>query len=179
MILTQAQLKAIVPTMNQARLDTFTDPINETLIKYGITDMPVVAMFIAQVMHESCGCIYTTELASGQAYEGRKDLGNTQKGDGVLYKGRGLIQVTGRSNYAAMTMALDHDFLSHPTDLALPEWAALSAGQFWKDKNLSDLAQPNTDDAFLKVTKRINGGTNGLADRQAYWARAKKVLGVN
>jgi len=178
MQLTQQQLKLIVPTMNQQRLDTFTGPINDTLTKYGLDDPVVVAMFIAQIMHESCGCIYTTELASGNAYEGRKDLGNSQPGDGVRYKGRGLIQITGRTNYAAMTLALDHDFLSNPTDLAQPEYAALSAGEFWNTHNLSALAAPNTEAAFELVTRRINGGLNGLADRQSYWARAKKVLGV-
>jgi putative chitinase len=77
-----------------------------------------------------------------------------------------------------MTMELDHDFLSTPTDLATPEYAALSAGQFWTDHNLSALAAPNTEAAFEAVTRKINGGLNGLSDRQAYWARAKTALGV-
>ncbi|MDF2435470.1 MAG: putative chitinase [Mucilaginibacter sp.] len=178
MPLTVAQLKTIAPSMTASRIDTFLGPINDAMMKFNINTPAAQAMFLAQIMHESCACYYTKELASGQAYEGRKDLGNSQPGDGVRYKGRGLIQITGRANYAAVTMALDIDVLSNPELLEAPENAALSAGWFWSTHGLTELASANTADAFEKVTRRINGGINGLVDRQAYWGRAKIALGV-
>jgi putative chitinase len=178
MPITSDQLKAIAPTMSQVRLTTFLGPINDTLSKFNISTPAAQAMFLAQIMHESCACIYTVEIASGKAYEGRIDLGNTQPGDGVKYKGRGLIQITGRTNYAAVGQALGVDFINHPTLLEQPENAALSAGWFWNSRHLTDIANLNTEAAFEVVTHRINGGLNGLVDRQQYWGRAKTALGI-
>jgi len=141
--------------------------------------------FLAQVGHESGGLFYTEELASGSAYEGRKDLGNTQKGDGIKFKGRGLIQITGRTNYLAVSKALGTDFISNPTLLGGKNIttcsnvqlknAAESAGWFWSTRKLNDLANQiditkNIDSGnnlvvFKKITKAINGGYNGLPDR--------------
>ena len=129
--------------------------------------------FLAQVMHESCGLIYTKELTSGKAYEGRADLGNTHAGDGVRYKGRGYIQITGRANYEALSNDLRIDCVNHPEMLEQPHWALMSALWYWKLKGLNRYADK---DAFTELTKRINGGTNGLQDRLGWLKRANKYI---
>jgi putative chitinase len=129
--------------------------------------------FLAQLAHESAGFKTTTEYASGKAYEGRKDLGNTQKGDGVRYKGRGLIQITGRSNYNTMSKAFGVDFVKEPELAAEFPYAALTAALYWKNHNINRYADR---DDIRGVTKVINGGYNGLADRMSYLAKAKKAV---
>jgi Predicted chitinase len=178
MRITASHLKAIEPTITKYRIDKFLGPINRAMEKFGITEPEVQAMFLAQIMHESGAFRYVEEIASGKAYEGRKDLGNTQPGDGVRFKGRGLIQITGRANYKAVSEALEQDFVSNPELLEEPENAALSAAWFWNSRGLTEVAKSNTEAAFRLVTRRINGGYNGLADRLKYWVRAKKALGV-
>jgi putative chitinase len=178
MSITSNQLSKIAPNLSEPKLSMWCSHINEAMVLFHITTPEAEAMFIAQTMHESGECRYTKELASGQAYEARKDLGNTIPGDGVRYKGRGLIQITGRANYKRISDACGVDFVAHPELLETPDWAAASAAWFWSINKLNDIAQLNTDDSFLKVTKRINGGTNGLEDRRKYWIRAKQQLGV-
>jgi putative chitinase len=132
------------------------------------------AHFLAQVGHESGQLRYTEEIASGAAYEGRKDLGNTQPGDGVRFKGRGLIQLTGRANYAAFAQACGQDVVADPDLVAeKPRLAVDAAVWFWGEHGLNALADK---DDVLGITKCINGGTNGLADREALLARAKWFL---
>jgi putative chitinase len=106
-------------------------------------------------------------------YEGRKDLGNTEPGDGYKFKGRGLIQTTGRANYAATGKALGVYLLSDPTLLALPDLAARSAGWYWRAHGLNELADVGD---FKRITLRINGGTNGMDDRLARFKVAQEVL---
>jgi putative chitinase len=118
---------------------------------------------------------YVKELATGQAYEGRKDLGNIEPGDGVKFKGRGLIQITGRTNYGALSKALGADLINHPELLEGPVYASLSAGWFWDSRKLNELADVMD---FLRITRRINGGLTNLEDRQKYFALAKKTLGI-
>jgi putative chitinase len=132
-----------------------------------------LAHFLAQVGHESGQLRYVLELASGKAYEGRQDLGNTLPLDGVRYKGRGLMQITGRHNYALCGLGLDLPLLENPELLEEPAYAAMSAAWFWHNKNLNALA--DLDD-LLKITKIINGGTNGLADREMLLNRSKEIL---
>ena len=127
--------------------------------------------FIAQVAHESGEFRYLKEIASGKAYEGRKDLGNLYKGDGMRYKGRGLIQITGRSNYRELSKSFGVDFVLHPELLETPQYAVLSACWFWKSRGLNRLADVND---FLRITRRINGGTNGIQHRQIYLDRANQ-----
>lgn len=129
-------------------------------------------MFIAQVAHESGGFRYREEIASGDAYEGRRDLGNTHPGDGRRFKGRSYIQITGRSNYAEISHALGMDFVSHPERLAEPKYAAAGAAWWWKAHGCNQLADKGD---FIAVTRRINGGINGLPDRQAYYRKARLV----
>jgi len=131
------------------------------------------AHFLAQLAHESAGFRTATEYASGKAYEGRKDLGNTEKGDGVRFKGRGLIQVTGRANYAQMSKILGQDFVSNPKLAASFPWAALTAAEYWKSRNINRLADK---DDIRGVTRLINGGYNGLQDRIKYTNRAEDAL---
>jgi putative chitinase len=143
------------------------------MMEFGIDTVERETMFLAQVAHESGAFNYVREIASGQAYEGRKDLGNTEPGDGVRYKGRGLIQVTGKANYKSCGDALGIDLIAQPELLETPEYAARSAGWFWDSRKLNAIADKGD---FLLLTKRINGGTNGYADRQAYLQRAQGVI---
>ncbi|HEY6252110.1 MAG TPA: glycoside hydrolase family 19 protein [Candidatus Angelobacter sp.] len=134
------------------------------------------AHFLAQLGHESGSLIYSEEIASGQAYEGRADLGNTQPGDGPRFKGRGLIQITGRTNYTAYGTARNRDFITgdNPKLLATdPNLAADCSGWFWATRNLNPLADK---DDVLSITKRINGGINGLDDRKGRLQLAKCLL---
>ena len=139
----------------------------------GITTKPRQAMFLAQLAHESGGLRYMEEIASGAAYEGRRDLGNTQPGDGRRFKGRGPIQLTGRSNYAAASRALGIDLVNNPTRAADPDVGFRTAAWYWNTRNLNKYADSGD---FKELTRRINGGYNGLADRQKYYARALDVL---
>lgn len=167
-----AQLRRIYPFAG-AKIDVFLAPLNAAMAEFDIITLARQASFIAQVGHESGQLRYVREIASGAAYEGRKDLGNTQPGDGVRFRGRGLVQITGRSNYTAAMMALDIDCVEHPELLELPVNACRSAGWFWKTHGLNELADAGDQ---VKVTRRINGGTNGLADRLALFEVAKRVL---
>lgn len=173
-MITKEQLLAIMPNA-KTRAGLFLDALNAAMAEFGI-DTPIrQAAFLAQIGHESGQLLYVKELASGKAYEGRRDLGNDVPGYGVKYKGRGLIQLTGYNNYVALMMALDIDCVNHPELLEEPINACRSAGWFWATNNLSRYADSGD---FLTLTKRINGGTNGLKDRQELYARACKVLGV-
>lgn len=170
--MTLDQLIKIMPYA-RARAATFLAPLNDTMTEFGIDTPARQASFLAQVGHESGQLRYVRELASGTAYEGRKDLGNTQPGDGVRFKGRGLIQITGRANCLACGKALGVDLVSNPALLESPVLAARSAGWFWATHGLNELADAGDQ---TKVTRRINGGTNGLADRLALFAVADQVL---
>lgn len=166
------QLKQILP-LSGRRASTFCDPLNAAMQEFDINTPARQASFIAQVGHESGQFVYVRELASGAAYEGRADLGNTHLGDGVRYKGRGLIQVTGRSNYEACGHALGLDLLTNPELLELPVNAARSAAWFWRTHGLNQLADAGDQ---VAVTRRVNGGTNGLAERLAFFEVAEKVI---
>ncbi|HLN25617.1 MAG TPA: glycoside hydrolase family 19 protein [Patescibacteria group bacterium] len=173
--LTADQLTTIMPYATKANIALFTQPINDTFDAFSIDTPLRQACFLAQIGHESGSLRYVRELASGEAYEGRADLGNTQPGDGVRFKGRGLIQITGRTNYQTCGAALGLDLLSDPTQLEQPEYAAKSAGWFWGVRNLDALADQAN---FKLITRRINGGYNGFADRVTFYVMARKVLGL-
>lgn len=173
---TPEKLAVVLPRAADSRIALYFGPLKETMIKYRITTPLQMAHFIAQVGHESGSLLYSEELASGAAYEGRQDLGNTQPGDGVRYKGRGLIQLTGRANYAAFSRFSGVDCVDDCQCLARdPLLAAEAAGWFWVDRGLPALAER---DDVRAVTKRINGGFNGLDDRVLNLFRAKAVLGL-
>lgn len=173
MELTLDQLVAITKLKKSAKLQEILPELNATMAKYEINTPLRACHFLAQVLHESGKFVYFEEIASGKAYEGRKDLGNTEAGDGVRFKGRGVIQITGRANYLKLSKDFAVDFVAEPAKLATTKYGILSAGWFWKWKGLNALADA---DDILKVTKKVNGGTNGLDDRKLHLANAKKVL---
>lgn len=172
MKLTLAQLKRIMPKAG-SRAGVFLDHLNTYMPAYDINTPARAASFLSQIGHESLQLFYTEEIASGIRYEGRKDLGNVFPGDGVRYKGRGLIQITGRANYTACMMDLEIDCLEHPELLELPKFAVMTACWFWKVHGLNQLADLGDQ---TKVTKRVNGGHNGLEERLALFAVAQKEL---
>ena len=133
-----------------------------------------VAMWLAQLAHESGELKYTLELADGTDYEGRGNLGNTQPGDGPRFRGRGLIQLTGRDNYKRAGEAMGLPLLENPELLQQPDHAASVAGWFWFWSGCA--TRMLSDDPLLSVTRRINGGLKGLENRRTYWERAQRAL---
>ena len=188
MIITLEKLQQITGA-TEIRLKPFIGPLNEGMATSKINTPYRIAAFIAQVSHESGAFRYTKEIASGEAYEGRNDLGNYQAGDGVRFKGRGLIQVTGRNNYIQISEDLAVDFINHPEKLEEPSWAAISACWFWSWKGLNAICDKPDDwfvtikgkayDKFMFLTRRINGGLNGYPDRVKYFNRAASIFGLN
>ena len=176
MSITQQQLLQILPNAGPVA-GVFVPVLNAAMGHYQIVGAKRVAAFIAQIGHESGQLKYVKEIwgptAAQARYEGRKDLGNSVAGDGSKYRGRGLIQITGRSNYMACGEGLGLDLIKQPELLEKPQHACMSAAWFWATKGLSTLADAGQ---FDKITQRINGGQNGAADRQALYARALKVL---
>lgn len=145
---------------------------------YGIIDTPArLANFLGQACHETGGFRYLREIwgptAAQKRYEGRGDLGNVQPGDGKRFMGRGIFQTTGRANYTTTGQAIGLDLVGNPALLETPDVAVLSACHFWESRHLSQLADQGAED---QITRRINGGTNGINERRAFVAKAKGVL---
>jgi predicted chitinase/LysM repeat protein len=168
------QLRAIMPNLPAARAEQMLPYLNSAMQEAHINTPRREAAFLAQLAHESVELRYFEEIASGAAYEGRSDLGNTQPGDGVRFKGRGPIQLTGRSNYRAAGQALGIDLEHNPTRAADPDVGFRTAAWFWNSRNLNSYADAGNFDA---ITLRVNGGYNGKASRDMYYARALNVLG--
>lgn len=142
--------------------------------EYGILDSELrLAHFLGQLIHESGSFRYMEEIASGAAYEGRKDLGNSQPGDGKRYKGRGPIQITGRANYRYFGRMIGIDLERHPEVAALPSVGLHLALEYWRDRGLNALADT---DSLEAITRKINGGVNGLSDRRAHVTAVKGWL---
>jgi putative chitinase len=169
-----AQLCAIMPRLKKDKAEQYLPLLNAAMAEVEINTPRRRAAFLAQLAHESAELRYFEEVASGEAYEGRKDLGNTQPGDGKRYKGRGPIQLTGRNNYRSAGKALGLDLEGTPQRAADPDVGFRVAGWFWKANKLNPLADAGNFDA---ITRRINGGYNGKADRDAYHQRALRLLG--
>lgn len=172
-MISAAQLLAIMP--HAATPQTYAPLLADAMDRFRINTPQRVAMFVAQIAHESGELRYVRELASGTAYEGRLDLGNDHPGDGVLYKGRGLIQITGKANYRRCGEGLGLPLVARPELLEVPQNAAASAAWFWFDRTLNRYADT---DYFGACTQSINGRFNGLDARIGYWLRARKVLGL-
>lgn len=166
--------------------------LNKTCPAYEIDTPREYAHFLAQACHETDHFKTLKEYASGNAYENRKDLGNTQKGDGVRFKGRGIFQTTGRANYQQLGVIKGKRdlFIRNPELLEQPEYAVWSACEYWKTRNLNDIANHADSDILKKKYKgaiidvspvefisiTINGGYNGMEERKKFYARAKNVL---
>lgn len=163
-----------------ARIDratTFLPYIEDAMHEYGINTPARQAAFLAQVGHESGGLHWLVEIwgptATQARYETRYDLGNIAPGDGFRFRGRGLLQVTGRGNYKRAGDALGVDLLAQPELLGEPGLACRSAAWFWKAHGCNELADAGL---FEKVTRVINGGLNGYPERLGLWEKAKEVL---
>jgi predicted chitinase len=155
------------------RLRELASSLNDVLDRYQINTPLRICHFIAQVAHESDCFNAMEEYASGEDYEGRDDLGNTQPGDGARFKGRGLMQLTGRSNYAEFSKAMNQDFIAQPQLVGQIPFAIWVAGWYWDTRKLNEYADRDDLEA---VTLRVNGGYNGLEDRRDYLQKAKSVL---
>jgi len=182
-MLTDTQLQRIMPNLPQTKLQLYLPHLNQAMQTYGVDTLLRTAAFIAQLAHESGELRWMEELwgptAAQRRYEPPSDLakrlGNTQPGDGQRFKGRGPIQITGRFNYKKFGDLLGIELIADPAVAATPEVAFATAGLYWKSNGLNELADAQQ---FVTITRRINGGTNGLEDRQKYYERAKALLGV-
>ena len=162
------------PAKAQAAIVGDVGPVlSEILEAYQIDTRLRIAHFLAQTCHESAGFRTTEEFATGAAYEGRKDLGNIKPGDGRRYKGRGLLQLTGRANYRAYGAALGVDLETNPLLAAEPRLSLRIAGEYWKKRKINPLCDR---DDVIAVTKAVNGGLNGLEDRRQLVAKAKAAI---
>jgi len=177
MNITASDIRAMSPTAAARIVAGIVD--NQQAIADGGIDTPLrFAHFMAQLAHESAHFQVTREFASGAAYEGRKDLGNIHPGDGKRYRGRGLIQTTGRANYREATgdirkmIPTAPDFETDPEALEEFPWALLAGISYWRRRNLN--AAADRDDVET-VTRKINGGTHGLPERIKYLAKAKAI----
>jgi putative chitinase len=176
-----------------SRSQLFADPLSAGMAFYMIDTPLRRAMFLANIGHESGRLQYTTELwgptAAQKGYEGRKDLGNTQPGDGSRFRGHGLIETTGRANHAAARDRLRArfsdvpDFVEQPEKLAEPQWAALSACDYWDMRRLNTWADTGSFDNVCDIINRGKatpavGDSNGWADRVALYTGARAALGL-
>jgi putative chitinase len=163
------------------RASNWLPAINEALAQWRIDTPARQAAWLAQIGHESGHLVWVREIwgptAAQKRYEGRVDLGNVVAGDGYRYLGRGPIQITGRANYRAAAKAIPGapDFEANPELLEAPRWGCQAAGWYWASRNLNALADVGD---FERITRKINGGLNGQAERLALWATAKRSLGV-
>lgn len=172
---TPEQLQRMTPGLTLEKAREVAPHLNQAMREAGINTAARQAAFIAQVGHESGSFRYSEEIASGRAYEGRRDLGNTQPGDGERFKGRGYIQLTGRANYAAAGRALGLDLVNNPSLASRPENAARIAAWYWNSRGLN--AKADVGD-FQGITRSINGGTNGAADRNQRYQGARAAIGA-
>jgi putative chitinase len=161
------------------RAQEFAPFLDAAMEEFEINTPQRQAAFLAQIGHESGGLHFIVEVwgptDAQRRYEMRHDLGNCETGDGLKYRGRGLIQITGRANYAKAGEALGVDLIEEPEHLGEPELAARSAAWFWQAHGLNELADAGE---FEKITRRINGGLNGYAQRLGLYAAAKEALEV-
>jgi len=180
-MLTQDQLHEIMPKLPPERSLALLPHLNQAMAEYGIDSTLRVAAFVAQLAHESGEFRWMEEIwgptAAQRRYEPESDLatrlGNTERGDGLRFKGRGPIQLTGRANYDRFGRVLGIDLGGAPERAAEPEVAFRIAALYWANRGLNELADAQD---FREITRRINGGFNGLAERERYFERAKAVL---
>jgi len=161
-----------MPGLSRSTAQSYLPHMEKAMIEHGITTLPRIQMWLAQVGHESLSLRYMEEIASGQAYEGRRDLGNVQPGDGRRFKGRGPIQLTGRHNYTAAAKALNLPLVENPAMAAEPKHAFRVSAWWWTTHGLNPISDRGD---VIGATRRINGGLNGLSDRQSRFARIRQL----
>ena len=176
LILTAELLFRSVRELSRERAEDLLAPVRLMLREADAETPERAAALLAQVAHESCGLTVCVEQETGQAYEGRHDLGNIRHGDGPRYRGRGWIQLTGRANYRAAGLALGLPLEAVPELAAQVEVAARVAAWYWRTHDCNAAADRGDLEA---VTRAINGGLNGLAERRARWAHARTALGLS
>lgn len=207
-MVTIEELLDIVPNTPRKTLEKFLSPLNQTMEEYMVRSPTRQAMFLAQWAHESAGFTrlrenlnysaegllktfrkYFTdqeakdyarkpEKIANRVYANRMGNGPEDSGDGWKYRGGGIPQLTGKDNYRACGQALGLDLITYPETLEKPLPACQAAGWFWKANGLNEIADCAGEDAFFLITKKINGGLNGIDDRLEFWDRAKEVLNV-
>ena len=150
------------------------DEMNACLERYEITTPQRIRHFLSQTAHESGGGRYKKELASGEAYEFRDDLGNDEVGDGPKHKGAGYLQITGKYNYLRLSQYLNDPRVMEGVDYVAENLPFTSAGYWWMDNDMNELIDSGAD--VLAVTRRVNGGTNGLDDRERYFQICLQVI---
>ena len=183
MTITIEQLESIMPNLRHDKALDYINPLIAAMAEFSVNSPAREAAFLAQVGHESCQLRWMEEIWGPSAAQLRYEppgrladrLGNTEKGDGYRYKGRGPIQLTGRAEYREAGTALGLDLEGSPESAADPSVAFRIAAWYWSKHSLNGLVDSGD---FREITRRINGGYNGEADREALWAVAKKVLGV-
>lgn len=208
MQVTIQQLQAIAKTTaGKKAAEKFAPILNELLPKFNLNEPAVIAAFIAQAMHESAEFTRLTEsfnyssevrlfntfptrfktihiaktyfrkpeAIANFVYANRMGNGDFMSGDGFRFRGRGLFQLTGRQNYQLVSNVLALDFVNYPDRVADPYYAVMTACWYWDNRGFSLHAR---NGAFNTISKLINGGTNGLAERREYWFAAKEALGI-
>lgn len=188
-MLTESQLKSIFPACKADKLKVYTAAFNEVLPQFDMDTPKRIACFLGQVGHESCQLKFDKELASpwnkenpkdpkepvGTKYEGRKNLGNTQPGDGPKFIGRGILQLTGRANYTDYSKKLGVDLVGNPDLACDPVIATKIACQYFKDRGLIELSDKLDVDT---ITLKVNGKAKlGLDERKHFTQKALEVLG--
>lgn len=185
--MTLEQFEALSPNSTDRLRLKFLVPLNSAMEEFGINTPLRIAAFMAQILHESGSFRYVEELASGKAYEYRKDLGNLDKAalkaahaqgatTGRFYKGRGPIQITGYYNYRDCGKALDLDLVNNPVILTDPLNGCRAAAWFWSTRKLNALADERE---FKRITRVINGGYTHLKEREANYLLCTAVLGCS
>lgn len=175
-MITKDILRKICPRSREDIIENVALFFNKHAKAYDMDTYLRMCHFFAQAAHESASFKTLEEYASGQGYEGRKDLGNVKVGDGKRFKGRGIFQLTGRNNYKTYGDLLKIDLINDPALAETPEVSVLTAFEYWKKKGLSKFAD---EDDITTITKKINGGYNGFEDRKRYLAKAKTLIPKN
>lgn len=173
-MITEHVLRNLCPYAKPDLLKAVVDNFNQLAPSYDITSDLRVCHFFAQAAVETAWFDTLQEYASGREYEGRLDLGNTQAGDGVKYKGRGIFQVTGRANYGTIGAKMGLDLINHPELLLEPRNAVISALIYWQSRKMNALADA---DDINGATRAVNGGYNGLSERKRALDVLKATIG--
>lgn len=180
-MLTIEQFKKLFPNCPKAKIDEYFKNLCLTMDRFGINSKKRMKMFLAQLAHESYQFKYLEEIWGPTEQQKKYEppstvatrLGNSEKGDGFKFKGRGALQLTGRANYKTVGDYFKVDFIKNPEKAASPEWAFMIAGWFWETRKLNELADKED---LIGVTKKVNGGLNGLEDRKKYYDKFETIL---